>query len=343
MIVQFVCLLIICIYGIKFNLTGFNEDYISPGISNAVKGIFTVIILFSHMRGYITTDNSIFDTGHVSILNWISQLMVAIFFFYSGFGIMESFKSKAGYIKTFFRKRIIKTLVHFDIAVLLFLLLQTCLGEFFSAEEYLLSWIGWTSIGNSNWFIFDILTLYGITWLALRVKSLNLTQFGGAILLSTLGLWCVLHIVKHDCPWWGDTLLTYPAGMFFSIYKSRIESAMRDNKNYWKFFLALFIAFALLKFKYRIGADIYGICSCMFSLLIVLSCIKVKLDNIVLQWLGTYSFSIYIMQRWPMILLTYFGVNESKWLFVALAIPSVLLVAWLFNRILNRVDKCLFV
>lgn len=87
------------------------------------------------------------------------------------------------------------------------------------------------------------------------------------------------------------------------------------------------------------GSDIYGVCSCLFSLLIVLSCIKVKLDNIVLQWLGTYSFSIYIMQRWPMILLTYFGVNENKWLFVTFAIPSALLTAWFFNKILNMIDK----
>lgn len=343
MIVLFVCLFFICIYGIKFNLKGFNEDYISPGISNAIKGIFAVIILFSHMRGYITTDSSIFDKGYVFILNWLGQLMVSLFFFYSGFGIMESLKSKADYRKTFFRKRIIKTLVHFDVAVLLFLVLQICLGQVFSTEEYLFSWIGWTSIGNSNWFIFDILILYGITWLGLQVKSLNLTQLGGAIMILTLGLWCVLRIVKHDSPWWIDTLFTYPAGMFFSIYKNRIESVMRNNINYWRLFLVLLFAFVLLKLRYKMGSDIYGVCSCLFSLLIVLSCMKVKIDNIVLQWLGTYSFSIYIMQRWPMILLTYFGVNENKWLFVTLAIPSALFVAWLFNKMLRRIDKYLFI
>lgn len=90
------------------------------------------------------------------------------------------------------------------------------------------------------------------------------------------------------------------------------------------------------------GSDIFGVCSCLFSLLIAMSCIKVNIDNSVLQWLGTNSFSIYIMQRWPMILLSYFGINENKWLFLIFTIPSALIVAWAFNKILSRIDKYFF-
>lgn len=342
MIVLIIILFFVCIYGVKFTRTGFDNDYISPLRTNAIKGIFAVVILFSHMRGYIIADGSLYDRGYEFILNWIGQLMVAIFFFYSGFGIIESLKVKDKYVQTFFRKRILKTLVHFDVAVFLFLVLSLIVGQYYSASEYLFSWIGWTSIGNSNWFIFDILILYSITWIVIKVKNLNHFQIAVIVMLLTVLLWGGILKCRTSSPWWVDTLLTYPAGMFFSVFRNRIEKFISNNKYYWLLFFAIAIVFFLLKLKYKVGSDIYGVCSCLFSFLIVLSSAKLKVDNVILQWLGRNSFAIYVIQRWPMILLSYFGINETKWLFIVLAIPMALLVTWLFNKVLTNIDRILF-
>lgn len=342
MIVLIIILFFVSIYGVKFTSIGYNNDYISPLRTNAIKGIFAVVILFSHMRGYIILDGSLYDRGYEIILNWIGQLMVAIFFFYSGFGIIESLKVKDNYGQTFFRRRILKTLVHFDVAVFLFWVLSLILGQYYSTDEYLFSWVGWTSIGNSNWFIFDILILYSITWVAIKLKHQNHLQIAVIVMLLTALLWGILRICRTGSPWWVDTLLTYPAGMFFSVFRNRIENFMSNNKYYWLSFFAIALVFFLLKLKYKVGSDIYGVCSCLFSALIVLSSAKLKVDNVVLQWLGRNSFAIYVIQRWPMILLSYFGINETKWLFVVLAIPAALLVAWLFNKVLATIDKFLF-
>ena len=167
MVLLFVILFLLCVYGLK--CSSFHEDYISPKSSNAVKGIFAVIILYSHMRGYIVLGESFWDKSFEIILKHIGQLMVAMYLFYSGFGIMESVKRKPGYIQHFPRKRILKTLIHFDIAVACYLLLNLLLGTAYPFSDYLLCWIGWESIGNSNWFICVILLLYCITYLALVV------------------------------------------------------------------------------------------------------------------------------------------------------------------------------
>lgn len=183
MIVLFVILAFICLWNIKFSK--FHEDYISPASSNAIKGIFAIIILFSHMRGYVALGSTLIDTSFTTILYHIGQLMVVMYFFYSGFGIAESIKRKPEYFNSYPKNRLLRTLLHFDLAVLSYIVLMTAIGEKFSVASYILCWIGWESVGNSNWFIFDILSLYTIVYAAyilMRSKKLDSCYLKGIVI-----------------------------------------------------------------------------------------------------------------------------------------------------------------
>ena len=140
-------LFIVSCFGMKFS--SFHKDYMSISATTAVKGFFAVIILLAHSRQYITLDAGISDRAFGFTMRYLEQLMVAAYFFYSGFGIAESARRKEGYARGFFKRRILKTLLHFDLAVLLFLILQTLLGNHFETSRYLLCWIGWENLGNS--------------------------------------------------------------------------------------------------------------------------------------------------------------------------------------------------
>ena len=87
--------------------------------------------------------------------------------FYSGYGMLESIKSKGmDYVKSIPGKRFAKVLLHMEIAVLLFLLTDFAIGKSYGLKTTLLSFTFWTSIGNSNWYIFIILCLYLIVFSA---------------------------------------------------------------------------------------------------------------------------------------------------------------------------------
>lgn len=90
MIVFLFALFIVCLIGIRLSKP--DEDYLSKEQTGAVRGIFTCIIFFSHLKQYITFEMSI-DVLYGSILGYIGQLMVVIFFFYSGYGIAQSVQS----------------------------------------------------------------------------------------------------------------------------------------------------------------------------------------------------------------------------------------------------------
>lgn len=48
-----IALAAVALWGVSFSLRG-HEDYLSRESTGSVKGIFAVIILYSHMRGYVT-------------------------------------------------------------------------------------------------------------------------------------------------------------------------------------------------------------------------------------------------------------------------------------------------
>lgn len=342
MVILFVLLTIICLWNNR--ISNFHEDYMSPKATNAIKGIFAVIILYSHLNGYIMLSDDMADSSFRMILGHIGQLMVAPYLFYSGYGISESMKRKSDYFESYPKKRILKTLVHFDLAVLCYLLLMTVIGTYYPAVNYITCWIGWDSIGNSNWFIFDILALYCIVYIAHCFIHYNKVKnyLGGVTIVTTLlcvPLWIALFFAGKGS-WWIDTVITFPLGMWFSLLKDNIENVLRVPQKGTSVMILLVLFFIVWHFIK--GNDVFGISASIFCISLVVLSSRIKFDNKILQLLGNQSFAIYIMQRLPMNLYQSLGLNDNPYIFTLVSIPSVLMVSWLFNLLLNKIDLILF-
>lgn len=189
--------------------------------TQTIKGIFVITIFFSHFCSYVVFDKWL-DMPMKTYCSWLGQLMVVPFLFYSGYGIFESVKKKGmGYISSFPKKRIIKTLVHFDLAIILFLIY-----DFFFAPEYLslvkilLSFIAWNSIGNSNWFVFAILCAYVFSYMSIYSTRGDLTK--SFILITVLCFFYIAVISRFKGGYWYDTILSFPLGCFFSLSKEKL-------------------------------------------------------------------------------------------------------------------------
>ena len=347
MLVLLIVFGLICLYGIK--LSSFHPDYMGTAQTGSVKGMFAMIILFSHLRSYLTVTAPA-DLLYCTLLDLIGQLMVTLFFFYSGYGILESFQHKENYTGSFFKNRILKTLIHFDMAVLLFLILSLLLGQAYSPNTYVLCWIGWTSLGNSNWFVFDMLVLYLVTWPALLLANRTRRKPLWACLLTSvfsLTLWIVLRKLRPGF-WeviWYNTILCYPLGMWYSLVREGLDRLWQRRKALsWLSLVLVMVCFLGCGLLYRRTGQImvYSLYACVFSLLVVLITTKVKVDNPILRWLGETSFAIYILQRLPMILMEHFGLAEYNLPFAVLSIALTLPLAWGFNKLYALVDRRLF-
>ena len=333
-------LAIISLIGVRFS--SFHSDYMSTDQTTAIKGIFAVLILLSHMSGYVQW-NTVPDALGYRMIQLIGQLMVTMFFFYSGYGIFVSWSRKKDYVVTFFKQRFLKVLVHFDVALLLFVVLDLVLKIPQTQENWLLCWIGWGSIGNSNWFVFDTLVFYLIALASmLLVKRVQNKQYLFCIIISIFSIifWGLMYKIRRSEIWWYNTVLCFPAGVWYGCLQIKIDVFISKSLGWVVGMACVGAAFVALYLHGHIVA--YTLCAVAFCVVVVWLNVKVKIQNSVLIWMGKQSFSIYILQRIPMIILQRFGVSTSPFLFAILAVISVLLLSTGFTLLLDRLDRWLF-
>ena len=337
MLVYLIVLMLLVVSGMQTaKKDQFFSGYLSKEQTTAINGIFVLIVFLSHASTYVELGGPL-DDAYSTLKGYLRQLIVASFLFYSGYGCYESFQHKENYFKGFLKKRVLKTLVNFAAALLLYVIVNLIFRFHYSAKEYLLCWIGWEGLGNSNWFMFVILALYLLVFLAMKtgLKGLTVKMF----LLAGI-LWTALFFGRHASPWWYNTLITFPLGILFSDVKPKLDPFLRRQVIWFSAFLALAILY--LGLHHLIGDDRWGLVSSLFCLLIILASMKVRIDNPILTWLGLNAFAIYILQRLPMIVLSHFGLERFPLYFTILIFAITLLTAGGFTKLTGMIDRKLF-
>lgn len=348
MLIPYLALLGLAIFGIRFAGKGFfREDFFSRPVTDTWKGISIWLVFFSHFMGYIALSSPM-DAAGKAVADAFGQLIVVCFLFFSGYGVCEAIQKKgAGYVRSFPKNRIGKTLLHFALAVLLYLGLGLALGKRFTAGQILLSLIGWDSLGNSNWYIFIILCLYGATWIGFSLCKGNLKR--GALFTTALCLALAAAMYLTRPSHWYDTLLCYPLGLWLSLYKKPLLDWLTGQNRRWALVLAgglvLFAGARLLPRLSLPGTWLMGTLAApiAFCLLLTTLLLKVRVCNKALIWSGQYTFEIYILQRLPMTLLQAWGVDKIHTaLYFPLCLLSTLALAVVFRWAMNGLDHLLF-
>lgn len=229
----------------------------------------------------------------------MGQTVVVAFLFFSGYGVMESITNKSNYMSNFLSNRVLKLLINFDIAVKLFLITQYILGRHISFKQYALALTTCGGIGNSNWYITCIICCYLFSYICARVTGKKTDKAAFLVLMGSLCLNYMLVLSKYR-PWYCfDTILCYPLGMMFSVYKEKIIDCLKNNTNYAIAIvggMSICIVSCLLS-KSLIYRVIYEV---SFCLVIVLATMHMKLKNSFLEYVGVNLFGLYILQRIPM-------------------------------------------
>lgn len=315
---------------------GNNNDYLSYRQTTAINGCFIILVFFRHLSEY-TSFNGILDIPMNLINKYMSQLIVVMFLFNSGYGIMESIKNKDDYINTIPKKRIFNTWLQFALCVLMYIIVILAMGTNLSIRHILLSFIGWDSIGNSNWYIFVMLFMWLFTWVSFKIvknnykKSLFMTAF-----LSIV--FSIILMIAGKGDYWYNTILCYPFGMLYSLYKDKVDNYIKKDKVNWiKIFIiviVLFGIFSILLLKNPKFILAYEIESVLFAIIIVMLSMKIKINNNVAYWFGQNLFGLYMLQRIPMILLS--NVQLNSYVYALLCFVFMIILGYLFNKLYKK-------
>lgn len=312
------------------------KGYLDRDHTTAVNGLFILIVFASHVRSYIEYQPA-YDSWLIAVVNWLGQLMVALFLFYSGYGIGESIKNKPGYVRTIPARRILPTLINFGAAILAYLGVNLALGNELSPSRVLLAFIGWTSIGNSNWYIFAILSMWLLTYVAFRVFARRPLAAVIATFVLAIGFTIFMYLTKGpQAAYSFNTVLAYPAGLAYSYFKPQIEKLYENNVRYVATLASAVAVFAVISPFTGAHYMIYELYAIAFCLVVVILTLKVQLRSPILRWFGQNLFWIYVLQRLPMMVMRHFGLNESDpYLFVVLSFLITLVLTVVFSRLIE--------
>ncbi len=338
MFVLFLILIIYLLFNIKYH-KNIDKDYLNKNNTVIVNALFVIIVFYSHFSQYIGSDFMIFDKYFFTIVHKIGQLMVTTFLFFSGYGIYECIKNKKDYISKFGKNRFLKTYCNFVFAVLLFVLLNLIIGNKYSLSDNLLSFVGIKSIGNSNWYMLATFEMYAFILFAFNLFE---DKKKSLILVTILSIAYSLAISYLKEPYWGNTVLCFSAGMWYSYFKEDIDKKIK-NKNYLLYLGSTIIIFLLLYFSKHFFKSIivFNFTSIFFVLIIVLLLMKFSLKGKYLIKIGELTFWIYILQRLPMIFFQNYGLNNILYFYISFVITIILslIINKYTNMFWNKVLK----
>lgn len=343
MLVYLLILLVLCASGLRVaKKNEFFSDYLSKEQTTAINGIFVLLVFLSHAVTYLELSGPL-DDAYLTLKGYLRQLIVASFLFYSGYGMLESIQKKGmAYVKSIPGKRFSKVLLHMEIAVALFLLTDLAIGKHYGLKTTLLAFTFWESIGNSNWYIFAILCLYLIVFVSFLACRAN--KWVGTVLTTVLSLVFAFWMIRAGKDtWWYNTVILYPAGMWWSLLKPQIDKLLMKNDVVWFLTVgAVLVPYVLCYTRRDTHLVWYYLWGVLFMALLVLLTMKVKLGNDILQWFGSHVFSIYILQRIPMMVFTKLGMTDHRYSFITLSLIATLVLAVLFDTLLEKLDGAIW-
>ncbi|MBQ3084255.1 MAG: acyltransferase family protein [Clostridia bacterium] len=321
----------------------FYEDYLCQKNTTTVNAIFSVLIFLSHAAQYVSLNGSL-DQPYLEMRTWLGQLVVVTYLFFSGFGIMESIKKKGrSYVKGMPVNRLLKLWYQFALMLVLFIIVAFIIGRKMNLPDTLLAFTGYTSLGNSNWYLLVTFLMYIFIYLAFMVSGKHRWLGLTLTCLLTLGYVALMIKTEHLPLRFYDTVLCFPLGMVYSAAKPYLDRLLMKNDVVWTASLAaIFTVF--MYFSQNRADSVYHRMAFLATapLLIAVLMMKLNISSSILDWFGRHIFSFFMLQRIPMLLLKHFGFAKEPYFFMVLCFVGTVLLATAFDAMIEKLDPILF-
>ncbi|WP_225046843.1 hypothetical protein [Lacticaseibacillus kribbianus] len=319
------------------------RDYIDHRTTMTINGFFLFLVFFSHFSSYLPAQTQLFHLSGI----WLHiqrQVIVTPFLFFSGYGIMTQLIRRGHqYVDSFPVKRFFFVWFRFFVAVSLFWLVSLVMHVDYPLRKVALAYTGLVSIGNSNWYIFVVLVLYIVTYVAFKLFGKRQT-----LALVVTGLLILAYVVvayrRRMVPAFYNTIFCYYAGMLYAVHKDRITRWVAGS---WPRYLltglllaAAFCATYLLVSRTIFGWRVlwYELMSVSFALGVTWFAMRVRVVNPLLAYMGGGAmFSLYMLQRLPMIVGSRLGLQANPIPYFLLVVVATFAISWVFEYVVNAV------
>lgn len=309
--------------------------------STTLKGFFILLIVFSHIL------NNFAYTGHFSSVLWLfrsimGQLVVSLFFFISGYGILYSVdKNDDVYSRSLVTNRVLRIIFYMAISLIPYFIYCAWLNKTHPASDYFLAIIGLTSFGNSRWFVFAILVCYFVSSLFFFFHYKHKVI---PVLLITVSIvmYIVIFVLLNKSTYEYNTIICFPLGLFTGLYRDKINKLL-DKKPLTISLLPISVGVVVLDYYLsRFGLPdllLMTISNIFFCLFFVCLTKIFTLKSPVLEYLGNASFAIFIMHMFVVNCFVDLGTIPNEWLNYFVLFTTSVLIGIPFYYLYKVIDK----
>ncbi len=345
-ILPILLLVMICI-GIKIRnpIKYFNDDYLSIETGKVYRGLLSVVVVLHHLA--LRTEGGVLFRGFAMV----GSLAVAVFFFYSGYGLQKSYiRKKDEYRKGFILKRIPTILIPYIIVTGIYWGLSFVWGNGYSAKTVLVGLVKGAPIVSNSWYIITILLFYVAFWLLMLVcrEHYPIMIAGGFVFYVIYAICCAVMGLGS---WWYNSAYLAVVGMAWAIYEPKLTEFLKKHFFITPLVWVVFIILFVMKYKVAPYIPFEGAIlifelavTLFFTLSVILLSAKITIGNPVLNFLGEISLETYLIHGLFIQLFRSKVVNVSNelvWSILVLvcSIFSAYLLHLLFKLILSGYKK----
>lgn len=293
----------------------FLENCFSRTVTKGLQGYMALLIIVHHIYTFLNSRGV--DVEELQIFEGIGVYLIGFFFFCSGYGLLVSLQTKQDYLKGFLIKRVLMVLVPFFICNYLYLFAELLLGVRFPMHELLATFFGVLLLNTQMWFAVEIMLLYLVFYFTF--KHVRKTEIGIAIIAVVIVGMTILGMCNHYPEtfsnwfwgeWWYNTTPLFVLGMLMAQYRERwYDFAKKHYKSLLLLFGLLTVALSVMSGKML---DTHGYWTCRvsdkivtylvqmpsvicFILLLQMLLMKVRINNLLLDFLGKFSLEIILV------------------------------------------------
>ena len=119
--------------------------------------------------------------------------------------------------------------LHFAIIIVMFIIVSLIGNKHYTLEHYLLTFTGFKSVGNSNWYMFVTFSLYILVFIAFMLFRKSKVLGVGALFALVVAFVYIEKEILNLSILFYDTIFCFPLGMLFSLIKPYVDKIVMKN------------------------------------------------------------------------------------------------------------------
>lgn len=328
-----------------------------------IQALACIGVVLHHVT-QVVTGYGVMDKGPITLFDSIGILFTSLFFFFSGYGLIISVRTKEAYLKTFLWKRLPTILVPFWVANIIAVLVRIFYMQIPMDTKDIIQYVlGLVLINGNGWYIVEIFFLYLAFYLIFKVCK---NQKIALVLLSIASLIPIViglhsghdnstmgnHWFKGE--WWYNSTIVFVMGIWVAYFKERIIAFAK--KHYRVLFIVsavLLVAtyvieeYARMVFGYYsvtpigqiISNEAITLCAqmalcLMYTWVVLLLGMKMSLGNPLLKGISVISMEIFLLHG--IFLQCVFDASQMSEAMLYIAVLSCGIVAAIIVHLLDK-------